>query len=86
MRALKTALVKEEVARYAAHIWLGTDVSDYRWMIGLSQRPVTFRLLHEVVVLREDMIHRWSHIEESLLGGRVYMNLPLIFQKTFNHC
>jgi hypothetical protein len=65
MRALKTALVKEEVARYAAHIWLGTglrDVSDYRWMISLSQCPMTLRLLHEVVVLCEDIIHRWSYI------------------------
>jgi transposase-like protein len=31
-------------------------------MVGLSKRPVTLRLLHEVVVLCEDVIHRWSHI------------------------
>ena len=65
MRALQTPLVKEEVARYAAHIWVATglrDVSDNSWVIGLSQRPVTLRLLHELVVLCEDMILRWSHI------------------------
>ena len=65
MRALKSALVKEEVARHAAHIWLGTglrDVSDYRWVISLSQRAMTLRLLHEMVVLSEDVIHRRGHI------------------------
>ena len=89
MSTLQTALVKEKVAGYAAHIWLRTglrDVSDYRWVVGLPQCPVTLRLLQEVVVLREDVLHWRCHIQESLLGGRVYMNLPLILQKRFNHC
>lgn len=89
MRTLQTALVKEEVAGYTGHIWLCTglrDVSDYRRVVGLSQCTVTLRLLQEVVVLREDVLHGRGHIQESLLGGRVYMNLPLILQKRFNHC
>lgn len=88
MRALKTALVKEEVPGYAAHIWLRTglrDVGDYRGVVGLPKCPVTLRLLQEVVVLREDVLHRRGHIQESLLGGRMDMNLPLILQKRFNH-
>jgi len=89
MSTLQTALVKEKVAGYAAHIWLRTglrDVRDYRWVIGLPQCTVTLRLLQEVVVLRKDVLHGRCHIQESLLGGRVYMNLPLILQKRFNHC
>jgi hypothetical protein len=89
VRALKTALVKEEVPGYAAHIWLRTslrDVGDYRGVVGLSQGAVTLRLLQEVVVLREDVLHGWGNIEESLMGGRMDMNLHLILQKRFNHC
>ena len=65
MRALKTALVKEEVPGYAAHIWLRTglrDVGDYSWVVGLSKCPMTLRLLQEVVVLREDVLQGWGHI------------------------
>jgi hypothetical protein len=88
VRALKTALVKEEVPGYTAHIWLRTglrDVGDYRGVVGLSQGAMTLRLLQEVVVLREYVLQGWGHIEEPLMGRRVDMNLPLILQKRFNH-
>jgi hypothetical protein len=69
VRALKTALVKEEVPGYTAHIWLRTglrDVGDYRGVVGLSQGAMTLRLLQEVVVLREYVCYKGGDTSRSL--------------------
>jgi hypothetical protein len=83
MYAIETALFEEKVSRHTAYIRRDC-ISDNCWMISLPKSPLALGLFNEIVILTKNLI-RLEVLLKSLLRGRMYMNLPLILEESFNH-